>query len=100
MSAALDRDGQESSPLWFGCLRAGGLASSDTFQVQIQGFELAHPKVYSIDELLECLKGPILQTPNYRISMIQGNSRISERSSSEVPVLIEQQKPVRSHRTS
>jgi hypothetical protein len=36
--------------------RADGLAKSDTSQVQIQGFELACPNIYSInDELLECM---------------------------------------------
>ena len=29
-------------------------------QVQIQGFELAHPKIYIICELLRCMKGTVL----------------------------------------
>ena len=33
--------------------RAGRLTSSDTSQAQTQGFELAHPNFYPIDELLE-----------------------------------------------
>jgi hypothetical protein len=66
--------------------RAGRLTSLDTSQVHIQGFELAHPIVYPIDGLLECMKGLVLQIQNYRMSMIQGNNRIAERSPSEVPV--------------
>ena len=72
-----------------GCENPSGLTSSDTSQAQIQGFELAHPNIYPINELLECMKGLVLQIQNYRISMTQGNNRISERSPSEVPVLIE-----------
>jgi hypothetical protein len=45
--------------------------------------------MYSIGELLECVKGPVLQTQNYRISVTRGNNRISERSPREVPVLME-----------
>jgi hypothetical protein len=50
---------------------------------------LAQLNIYPIDELLEDVKGLILQIQNYRISMAQGNNRISERSLSEVIVLIE-----------
>lgn len=38
-----------------------GLTSSYTSQSQIQGFELAHSNVSSIDDLLECMKGQVLQ---------------------------------------
>ena len=62
--------------------RASRLTSSDTSQAQIQGFELAHPNIYPINELLECMKGLVLQIQNYRISMTQGNNRISERNPS------------------
>ena len=65
------------------------LTSSDTSQAQIQGFELAHPNIYPINELLECMKVLVLQIQKYRIFMTQGNNRISKRSPSEVPVLIE-----------
>jgi hypothetical protein len=41
--------------------RASGLTSSDTSQAQIQDFELVYPNIYSIDELLDCMKGPVLQ---------------------------------------
>jgi hypothetical protein len=34
-------------------------------QAQIQGFELAHPNTYPIDELLECVKGLILQIQSH-----------------------------------
>ena len=41
--------------------RPGRLTSSDTSQAQIQSFELAHPNVYPVNELLEYMKGHILQ---------------------------------------
>jgi hypothetical protein len=41
-----------------------------------------------MDEL-ESMKGPFLQIQNYRISMTQGNNRISKSSPSKVIVLIE-----------
>lgn len=31
-------------------------------QAQIQDFKLTHPNIYSVYELLELLKGPVLQT--------------------------------------
>jgi hypothetical protein len=40
---------------------------------------LVHPNIYSIYELLEHVKGPVLQVQGCRISMTQGNSRRSER---------------------
>ena len=43
----------ESSPWWCGFGKAGGLTKSASTQVQIQGFELAHPIIYPIDGLLE-----------------------------------------------
>jgi hypothetical protein len=64
------------------------LTSSSTSQAQIQGFELAHPNIYPIDELLKYMKGPVPQIQNYRMSMTQGNNRISEKSPGEVLVLI------------
>ena len=73
--------------------RTGQLTSSDTSQAQIQGFELAHPNIYPTSELLECMKGLVLQIQNYRISMTQGNCRISEWSPCEVPVSRDYQKP-------
>lgn len=37
------------------------LISSNSPQAQIQGFELAQPNIYPINELLEFMKGPVLQ---------------------------------------
>jgi hypothetical protein len=64
---------------------AGEPPRSDASQAQIQGFELAHPNIYPIDELLEGVKGPVPQIQNYKISMTQGNDRIAEMSPSEDP---------------
>ena len=57
-------------------------------QAQIQGFELAHPNIYSIYELLECVKRPAPQIQSCRISMTQVRNRISKRTPSEHPVLM------------
>lgn len=38
-------------------------------QGQGQGFELVHANLYPMHELRECMKGPVLQTQNYRISV-------------------------------
>lgn len=57
---------------------------------------MAQPNIYSIDELLKCVKGLVLQIPNIRISMTQGNKVVFQRIPSDVPVLepqIEYQKP-------
>lgn len=67
-----------------GELGAGSLTNSDTAQTQIQAFDLAYP-IYLINEPLETLKGLVLQTQNYRISMTQDTNR----TPNEVPVLIE-----------
>lgn len=56
--------------------RASELNCSDASQAQIQGSELAHPNIYSISELLVCIKGPNPQIQNYRISMTEGYNRI------------------------
>lgn len=66
---------------------------SQTPLMSIQGFELAHPNIYPLNELLQCLKEPVLQIQNNSISTTQGNKRRSERSPSEFPVLIARQKP-------
>ena len=42
------------------CRITGRLTNPDTTQVQIQGSELAHPNIYPMSELLECVKGPVL----------------------------------------
>ena len=49
---------------------------------------MTHPNIYPIDELLECIKGLVLQIQNYRISMTQSKNRLAERSPTEIPVLI------------
>jgi hypothetical protein len=45
------------------------LTGSATIQAQIQGFELTHPKIEIICELLECVQGPALLIKSFRISM-------------------------------
>jgi hypothetical protein len=50
---------------------------------------VVYSNIYSINELLECMKWLDFQIQNYRISMTQGNSRISKRSPSEDPILKE-----------
>ena len=50
---------------------------------------MAHPNSYPIYEVLENMKGSVLQIQKCRIPMTQGNNRIFERSPSEDPVLIE-----------
>ena len=52
------------------------------------GFELAYPNIYSICEFLKCMKGLALEIQSCKISMTQGNNRISERSPGEEPVLM------------
>lgn len=63
-------------------------ANSGTIQAQIEGFELVDPNIYSIQELLEQVKGPGLQKQSCRVSRTQD----SERSAGESSVLIAQQK--------
>lgn len=50
---------------------------------------MAHPNIYSIDELLEHIKGLVLQVQNFKLPMTQDNNRISRRYPSESPLLIE-----------
>jgi hypothetical protein len=77
----------ESWPWWCWYKTASRLANSATTQAQIQDFEWSQPVIYSICELLECVKGLVLQNQSYKIFLTQGNSRISQRSPSEDPVL-------------
>jgi hypothetical protein len=67
------------------CWRAGGMNGSGTTQVQIQGSEMAHSKIYRNWKWLGGRKG--------EISMTQGNKRITGRSPNEDPVLMVSQKP-------
>ena len=48
---------------------------------------MTHPNIYTIYELLEFMKGPVLKIQNYRISITHGINRISKKSPSEVPLL-------------
>jgi hypothetical protein len=48
---------------------------------------LAHSNIYAICELLEHMKGPVLQSQGCRISRTLSN-RISQKRPSEDPVLI------------
>lgn len=66
-------------------MRAGRPASSDTSQAQVQGFELTHPSIYPIGELLECTKHPVLQTQNYRTPMT-GQRDVPEESQGGSPL--------------
>ena len=78
------------SLLWYcGCGRVGRLTGLDTTQAQVQNFELAHPNIYPIYELLKHMKEPVLHIQSCKISMTQSNSRISEGSFGEDPILIE-----------
>ena len=61
---------------------------------------MSYPIIYPTDELLEFMKQLVLQIQNYRIFITQSNNRITERSPSEDPVLIEQQKPEVLYQTS
>jgi hypothetical protein len=58
-------------PKGYDSRKASRLTSSDTCQAQIQGFELADPNIDCIDELLECMKGPVIQIQNYSIVLAQ-----------------------------
>jgi hypothetical protein len=55
---------------------------------QIQGFRLAHPNIYPVNELLECMNRVVLQIQTYGSSITQGSNRISTRSPSEAPGLL------------
>jgi hypothetical protein len=70
----------ESWPWWCVCRRAGWLINSAVYP--------GPPNTYPIYDLLELVKGPVLQTVICRISTTQSNNKISERSPGEDPVLI------------
>ena len=50
----------ESWPQWLRLRRTGVLTNLTTTQTQIQGFELAHPNINPIYELLDHMKGSVL----------------------------------------
>jgi hypothetical protein len=60
------------------CQRVSRQTNSVASQAQIQGFELAHPNIYPVYDLLECMKGLVLQIQSFMISMTQGSSNISK----------------------
>ena len=66
---------------------------------QAHGFKLAQPTMHIIFELLEYVKGPVPLIQRCRISMTQGNNRITGRSPDEDPVLMVSQKPEISNQT-
>ena len=49
---------------------------------------MAYPNIHSICELLEHVKGPVLQILSYKISITQGGNKISKRSPTGDPVLL------------
>lgn len=61
LALPLDGAASESLPWWYRCRKAGGLLNSAMTQAQIQGLELVQPNIYPMYELLENLKGPVLQ---------------------------------------
>jgi len=60
--------------------KAAGLTSSATTQARIQGSELVHPNIYPINEVLKCMKGPVLQIQSCRISMTGQQQDMQEES--------------------
>ena len=54
--------------------RAICLANSDIFQTQIWDFELAQPNIYSINELMEYMKGPASPT-NPKLQDLHGTGQ-------------------------
>lgn len=69
------------------------LINSAATQAHILCFKSAHPNIYSICDLLKCMKGLVLWKHSLRISNNRSNSRILKRSFSEGLVLILYQKP-------
>jgi hypothetical protein len=70
----------ESSP-WR--LDGRALTNSVTTQAETQGFELAQPSIHPIYELLELVKGLVLQNQSCRIPMTPCNNRMSKKSPGE-----------------
>lgn len=71
----------------------GELTSPATTQAQNQSYGVLHLNIHSICDLLEHVKGQVLQTPSCRISMTQGNDRITKRGPCVGPALTVWQKP-------
>jgi hypothetical protein len=64
-----------------------GFTNSASIQTHIQGCVLAFPNIFTFYELLEYIKGPLLQIQNCRIPMTEDNHRISDRNPDEDLVL-------------
>jgi hypothetical protein len=68
--------------------------SSATTRAQIQASELAQPNIYIlIYEWLGYVKEPVLLFQSFRVSMTEGNNRLTRRSPDEDPILMVSQKP-------
>jgi hypothetical protein len=76
----------ERSPWWCGHRGDSKLTNSATSQALVQVFELVHPKLYPIYDLLEWMKGLSLQIQSCRISMTQSHNKTPERRPDEDPV--------------
>ena len=63
----------ESWPRWYGC-------GKDILDDMSEGELSGCPNIYPMYELLEHMKGLVLQIQSYRLSMTQSNNRVSERS--------------------
>lgn len=88
---------QETGPLCQGHRRTGRLINLANTLIQIQDLKLDHPNIHPIFELLErMVKRSVLQNQSSRMSMTQGNHRVSERDPGEDPVWMVRQKPGRS----
>jgi hypothetical protein len=66
-----------------------GLTSSDISQAQNQGFGLAHPNIYPIDDQRECMNGWSYRSKATGSPQPRAATGISERNPSKVPILIE-----------
>jgi hypothetical protein len=73
---------------WYKQGKVVGLTCSATTQAQIQGSESVHPQIYIISEWLGCKKWPVLLFQSCKISMTQGNNRITKESLNEDPILM------------
>lgn len=69
----------ESWPCWYRHGRAGRWINATITQTQIQGLGLFHPNIQPVCDLLECMKGLILQKHGLRISTTPDNSKVYER---------------------
>ena len=63
-------------------------ANSDTTQAQIQSFDLAYANIYPIDELLECMKGLVLQIKMQGLQDTEPQQNFQEESLSGDSVFI------------